>query len=142
MRSPNAELQRLSDYARIAAMEDNRWLRLVTIGLILAAIAIGYFLLAQRFSGTKVSNTGSSEVVSMTTSPTPEPTSSPVALGLSDRTVASPTPQPTQSAYSLISERTRTGTQSLPATGSPAILIGALSASAILIGWGLRKFPH
>lgn len=109
-------------------MEDGKWLRLVTIGLVLAAIAVGYFLIAQRFTGTKTKVSESkSEMVA--TVPTPS------VLGTD-------TGQDTKSAYQRIAERTRNGTQALPATGFPAVLIGILAASAAIAGFGLRKFPH
>lgn len=103
-------------------MEDTRWLRLVTIGLVLAAMAVGYFLLAQRFSGTK-------------TEVSDQPTPSPSVLG-TDTTDA------TKSAYQRIAERTKGGVETLPATGFPALLTGTLFASAVIIGLGLRRFPN
>lgn len=114
----------------IRTMEDARWLRLVTIGLVLAAIAAGYFLVAQRFTG----NTQKSKSeVSMTQSPSPDVIPSSV-LG----TQNGETPK---SAYERIAERTRGGVSELPATGFPAVLTGILAVSAMIAGFGLRKFP-
>lgn len=119
-------------------MEDTRWLRLVTIGLVLAAMAVGYFLLAQRFTGTKVSDSksdNSKTKVAVATPPTEKP-----AVPAIPTPLPSPTSAPS-SAYDRIVERTKGGVTQLPVTGSPMILVGILSASAIIVGLGLRKFP-
>lgn len=124
-------------------MEDTRWLRIVTIGLVLAAMAVGYFLLAQRFTGTKVS-----EVAVATPSPQPTlvPTSSPtptsIPVSSTEQTTQSAYRGATSSAYTRIVERTKGGVTQLPATGFPAVLTGILAVSAIIAGLGLRKFPH
>lgn len=112
-------------------MEDARWLRLVTIGLVLAAMAVGYFLLAQRFTGNKVSKSQPEGVISMSPQPTPSGQS---VMGTN-------TGQATRSAYERIAERTRGGVRELPATGFPTLLIGIFSLGAIIAGFGLRKFP-
>ena len=106
-------------------MEDTRWIRLVTIGLVLAAMAVGYFLLAQRFTNnnTKVAQ---NEVVS-----TPSPTLIPIA---------SPSTQPTPNP-SVLAVRSKGEVQTLPATGFPLALLVAFSAGAIAAGYGLRRFP-
>ena len=121
-------------------MEDTRWLRLVTIGLVLAAMAVGYFLLAQRFNGnkTQVADT-KTEVVVATPTPTPS---------------VLPTPLPSASVLGIgvtaagglttkggLSVTTKGGVQSLPATGFPAVLLVWFAAGAIAAGYGLRKFP-
>lgn len=121
-------------------MEDTRWIRLVTIGLVLAAMAVGYFLLAQRFSNnnTKVSQT-QPEVVVTTPSPTSVATSipspSPSVLGVGS---TSPVDSTTKGGLPV----TKGGVQTLPATGFPGILLVVFSAGAIVAGFGLRKFPH
>ena len=106
-------------------MEDTRWLRFVTIGLVLAAMAVGYFLLAQRFSSnnTEVAQTQQEFVI---TTPAPTP---------------SVTPLPSPSVLG-IGSTTKGGVQALPATGFPGVLLIAFSAGAIAAGFGLRKFPH
>ncbi|MBI2019187.1 hypothetical protein HYS95_00775 [Candidatus Daviesbacteria bacterium] len=115
-------------------MEDPKWLRLVTIGLVLAAVAVGYFLLSGRFtSDTKKPATQISQA-------SPTPTMSPVPT----QTPATPSPA---SAYDRIAQRTNGATggqnlQTLPRTGFPIGAAAALSGSAILIGWGLKRFPH
>lgn len=115
-------------------MEDTRWLRLVTIGIVLAAVAVGYFVLAQRFSGNGVSEPQPEVVIA-----TP-----PSVLGTDDG--QSPQPQPLgqaqKSAYQRIAERTKGSVQELPATGFPLILIGIFSAGVLVVGWHLRKFSH
>ena len=102
-------------------MEDGKWLRFLTIGLVLAAMAVGYFLLAQRFTGTRVSKSQ------------PTPTSSSI-LGTNSQT-----PKP-----SGLGQDTKPagGVSQLPATGFPILLIGVFAAGAIIAGFGLRKFPH
>lgn len=117
-------------------MEDTRWLRLVTIGLVLAAMAVGYFILAQRFTKSQP------QIVETIPFPSPTPTSSVLSVTNSmESPLPSPTGQTTKSAYQRIAERTKGEVQQLPATGFPSLLIGALSASAIIIGFGLRRFP-
>jgi len=107
-------------------MEDPRWLRLVTIGLVLAALVVGYFLISGGFS--QKANKPQAEVASVTS--TPQPTLLPTVP-----------PTPT-SAYSRIADRSKGGVEILPKTGFPIFLSGVLSASAVIVGWGLRKFPH
>lgn len=100
-------------------MEDPRWLRLITIGLILAALAVGYFLISGKF----------------TTKTTNQPTQTPDAvLGQNTQAI-------TPSAYTRIAERTK-GAQTLPKTGFPVGLAIVFSVSAIISGFSLRKFPN
>lgn len=102
-------------------MDDPRWLRLVTIGLVLAAIAVGYFLVTSKIPA----STSSPKILGQDASPIP---------------VASPG---SKSAYSRIAERTtKGGVQTLPNTGFPIGLLGVFSAGVMIAGWGLRKFPH
>ncbi|MEK7616668.1 MAG: hypothetical protein AAB414_01295 [Patescibacteria group bacterium] len=126
-------------------MEDGKWLRLVIIGLVLAAMAVGYFLLAQRFTGTKVSQSQTRVAVN-----TPSPALSPSPISTSTPTPvipAIPTPLPSPvsqsgSAYQRIVDRTKGGVQVLPATGSPMVLVGIFSVGAAVLGWHLRKFSR
>lgn len=118
----------LSD--NIAAMDDPRWLRLITIGLVLAALAVGYFLLTGRLSSNTTKT--SSQVSKAIPSSSPTVTPSPAII---------PTPSPI-SAYEAISNRTQGTPQTLPKTGLPVGLMTALSVSIIIAGWGLRRFPH
>lgn len=107
----------VSDIFRI--MDDPRWLKLITIGLVLASLAVGYFLFSGRLSST-------------------QPTPSPSILG--ENIKSSPVPAPA-SAYERIVNRTRDGVQVLPRTGSPLALLGIISAGVMISGLGLRKFP-
>lgn len=116
-------------------MEDQKWLRLVTVGLVLAAVAVGYFLFVGRFSSnatkqkTQVSQTVSGTVPSATPSAKPE-------------SATKPSPSPT-SAYNKIVERNAKGsTDTLPRTGFPVVSSVILLSSLMISGWGLRRFPH
>lgn len=105
-------------------MEDPRWLRLLTIGLVLAALAVGYFLFTGKFS----SNSATRRVAQVVASPSPS---------------AVPTPSATpSSAYATIANRTKGGVQTLPRTGFPLDLAAILSVSVMISGWGLRRFPR
>lgn len=113
-------------------MEDQKWLRLVTIGLVLAAIAVGYFLIAQRFSSSKVSQAQPS--VLSTTSSTPQPIVSMSPLPS--------VPQSSQSAFQKVAERNQASVKTLPATGFPYFMSGVFALGLLFAGWGLRKYPN
>lgn len=115
------------------SMDDPRWLRIITIGLVLAAMAVGYFLIAGRFSGNKSTQTQALKQAQPVYA-TPSPTYSPTPL-------PSPSPQALGSATESDSQ-TKGGIQTLPKTGFPIVLIGVFSAAAIVSGWSLRKFPN
>lgn len=106
-------------------MNDPRWLRFITIGLVLAAVAVGYFLLSGRLSPSSTRTQAS---------PTPS------VLGQNAQASPSPSPTPA-SAYSRIVDRTQSGTQTLPNTGFPVGLAAVFSISIMISGWGLRRFP-
>lgn len=112
-------------------MEDQRWLRLITIGLVLAAVAFGYFLISGRFTAkpAKIQT-------EMMTTESPSPNNAEV---MGEDTKPQPTTPP---AYTRIVERTKGGVQTLPKTGSPLFLIGVFSAAALATGLGLHKFPY
>lgn len=114
-------------------MDDPKWLRLVTIGLVLAALAVGYFLFTGKFSG---------NVIKKGSQANASPTATSV-LGQSTQLSPVPTFVPTQtpSAYTNIVNRAQGGTQALPNTGFSVGLAVVFSASTMIIGWGLRKFP-
>lgn len=124
----------------MALMDDPRWLRLITIGLVLAALAIGYFLLTGRLTSntTKTSSQVSKAILSSSPAVTPSPASVPVATSTP---AIIPTSSPA-SAYEAISNRTQETPQTLPKTGFPVGLVTALSVSIIIAGWGLHRFPH
>lgn len=115
-------------------MDDPRWLRVITVGLILAVLAVGYFILTGGFttSKTQKSQTKNTQVAGVTS---PTPTVLP-----SVSTESQPTSLP--SAYSRIVERNQSNIQTLPATGFPAGLAVVFSVGTIITGWSLRKYPH
>ena len=121
-------------------MEDPRWLRLVTVGLVLAALAVGYFLLTGRFNlnnqtkpNNQVINQGSptpSPIISETAVPGDGtvPNATPPAVGIGSSPVATPNP--------------RSNVTILPRTGYHLIILGIISAGVMISGLGLRKYPH
>lgn len=115
-------------------MDDPRVLRIITVGLVLASLAVGYFLLTGGLAPK------SKKVQTQTTPPTkivesPTPLSTPVAT-------VQPQSTATPSAYSRIVDRTQSGVRTLPATGFPVGLVVIFSVSAIISGWSLRKYPN
>lgn len=128
-------------------MDDPKALRLVTIGLVLVAIAVGYLLFTGGFSVSKskiAQNQGNQASPSpkpspsATAKPTPVP-SSPSVIGQNARPTPSPSPI---SAYNTNTYRAQGNVQTLPATGFPVELAVIFSASAIVSGFSLRKFPR
>ena len=129
-------------------MENPNWLRLIVVGLVLAAMAFGYFLLSNRFVSTKNTKIQKTTQVVEKTQPTQEPdivavqpsvtpSASPIS---SPRANVTPTNSP---AYTKIAERTnKGGIQTLPKTGAPLFFMGIGALSAIATGLGLRKFPN
>lgn len=113
-------------------MDDPRILKIITVGLVLAALAVGYFLLTGGLSPKKTKQL-STQVNRVVASPTP-------AVG----SVATIQPQQTAtpSAYSRIAERSQRGVQTLPNTAFPSGLAVVFSISAVIAGWFLRKYPH
>ncbi len=112
-------------------MEDSRWLRFVTAGLVLAAIVVAYFLITGRFSANKTTENqqkqqASRPVQQFQSSPTPAPQGGNVGIGTT-----------TPSSGSNSSNIT-----TLPNTGYPAALIGIFSVSAMVSGYYLRKYPR
>ncbi len=121
-------------------MDDPRVLRIITVGLILAAMAVVYFLFTGGFSvnKTKVAQTQTTKAT-----PTPLPIVSPTPIS-TPAVVGQilPTAQPSvASANDLGANRTQGNAQSLPNTGFPAGLAVIFSTSAIAAGFGLRRFP-
>ena len=133
-------------------MDVPKWLRLVTIGLVLAALAVGYFLLTGKLASnsvTKPSTQVSKSVPTATPFASASITQTPSIVGQNNRVspapAFTPTPTPTPvSAFNTIVNRTKGGqeTKALPSTGFPAGLIAVFSVSAVIVGWGLRRFPH
>lgn len=103
-------------------MEDPRWLRVITVGLVLAALAVGYFLLTGRFTSdnTKKAQTQISQASPTPTIPVLEP---------------SPSIPPAMAAA-------RENKTTLPKTGYPQALLAVISIGVMISGLGLRRFPH
>lgn len=116
-------------------MDDPRWLRFITIGLVLAALAVGYFLFSGRLSSDQTSGTQSS--------PAPTVLGQDIQASPGSAATGSPSPTPT-SAYNTLVNRSQgvSGAQVLPRTGFPMGLAAVFSISALVAGWGLRRFPH
>lgn len=106
-------------------MEDPRWLRFVTAGLVLVALAIGYFLLAGRFTSDSTKK-AQNQIIQAT--PTPQPTIIP------DTTTSLSTPPAMAAA--------RRNITTLPRTGYPQALLIVIAVGVIISGLGLRKFPN
>lgn len=119
-------------------MEDPKWLRLITIGLVLAALAVGYFLFSGRLAPDRSAETQATPaptILGQNAQVSPSPTAVPAA---------SPSPSPT-TAFDRIASRTQNGAremQTLPRTGFPQGLAVVFSISALIAGWGLRRYPH
>ena len=108
-------------------MDDPRVLRIITVGLFLAALAVGYFLLTGGF------NLKSKKVAtSIVEQASPVPSA---VEGISVQPSSVP-----QSAYNRIANRSQAGVKSLPKTGFPEELAFVFSISAMVSGWHLRKF--
>lgn len=101
-------------------MNESRWLKVMTVGLILAALAVGYFMIAGKFAKPSPKDS----TVLKTVEPSPLASASPV------------------SAYTRIVERNLINVETLPKTASPVSLLMVFSAGAIVAGMGLRKFPN
>lgn len=127
-------------------MEDPKWLRLITIGLVLAAVAIGYLLFTGRFfsdtaqkAKTEISQNIPSPLpsVSPSESVSPKPTQNQTGAQIS-----SPSPAP---AAGRVAERSggalNGDIRSLPRTAFPMGVGIIFSLVAIVAGWDLRKFP-
>lgn len=126
-------------------MENQGWLKLVIVGLVLSAMAGGYFLLSNRLVSKK-STKSQGEVVTETTpipsqgisvlGQTATPSATPAATPIA---VVTPTNPP---AYTRIVQRTQSKIQTLPNTGIPVYLMGVGALSAMVVGVSLSKFPN
>ena len=120
-------------------MDDPRWLRIIIVGLVLAALAIGYYLLTGALSLNKSSKTQKPNNTTVQATPTPNIANNPNAIPSASPASASSS---AQSAYQRIMERNQSQVQTLPKTGLPAGFVGLLSISIMITGLGLRKFPY
>lgn len=123
-------------------MDDPKWLRVITVGLILAALAVGYYIVTGAFSIRKTTpQTQVSKTVQSNSNPTLLPSAN-TTPSIAPSPKPSNQPQTTMSAYDRIVARNQNEIQTLPKTGVPAGLIVLLSTSVMISGLGLRKFPH
>ncbi len=120
-------------------MDDSKWLRIIIVGLVLAALAIGYYLLSGVFSLGKTNKPQTKVNTTLQNSPAPNTSSNPSIVPSASPAAASLSPQ---SAYQRIVERNQSQVQALPKTGLPAGFLGLLSLSIMVTGLGLRKFPN
>ena len=109
-------------------MEDTTRLKLILLGLFLAAASLGYFVFVQKTNEQKLASQ-LREVQQIEPSenitPTPTPSGSPSTLGQ--------TTKGGQQSARVVDE--------LPKTGVPTGLIAIFSLSGAIIGWSLKKFP-
>ncbi len=114
-------------------MEDTGRLKLIIVGLLLAAIAGGYLFFSGKIASNSVNN---QTVTSKTTLKQVTPT--PIVVVLSPN----PTPATLGVTATKGGQTINTGVKTLPSTGAPLGLIAILSGSASMAGWFLRKFPN
>lgn len=110
-------------------MEGDNRLRLIIAGLVLAAFAIGYFLLSQRFQSNKTTTVQASPSTQSNVVSQVSPSPSLVVLNQ-----ASPSPVPGNNTPGPVA-------QTLPRTGFPLFLAVAITGSVMVSGFFLRKFP-
>ncbi|MBI2086432.1 hypothetical protein HYT74_03760 [Candidatus Daviesbacteria bacterium] len=115
-------------------MGDSRWLRVITVGLFLASLAVAYFLLTGRLTS-RITPKTQSQISTATAVPRAS------VLG-QDTPIPVSSDSAPLSAYDRIAERTQGGIQTLPRTGFTAGWVIIFSVSAIISGLGLRKFPN
>ena len=107
-------------------MDDPRWLRLIVVGLVLAALVAGYMILSGGFVKSKPAQK-SNQAVTEKAVRSPDPSVIPIATG---------------SAYGQLSDRSQSNVQRLPNTGPQLGLILLVSLSIMFSGWSLRKFSR
>lgn len=120
-------------------MDDPRWLRIIIVGLVLAALAIGYYLISGAFS-LKSNKPQTQTNIIVEATPAPKVANNPNTIPSAPPSY-SPSSTP-QSAYQKIVERNQAQVQTLPKTGLPLGFLGILSISIMITGLGLRKFPN
>lgn len=115
-------------------MDDPRILRVITVGLVLAVLAVVYFLFTGGFSVNKTKTNQISNASSATLGVAASP--SPLAV-----VQAQPKPSATPtSAYNTIAARNQSNVQTLPRTGFPVEIAVVFSAYAVGSGFYLRKY--
>ena len=120
-------------------MDDPRILRVITVGLILAILAVVYFMLTGGFavSKSKTAQNQTNQVNRVVESPKP---TSIAAVTNPQQTPIKSEQAATPSANSTPSNKSH-NVQTLPRTGFPVGLAVVFSASAVVSGLSLRKFP-
>lgn len=120
----------------LASMEDGARLKLIILGLVLAAIAGAYLFFSGRFASRTTTN-DTSQPDNRVTISSPRPSSTASGLVI-------PPGIPLQSDVGQLpptGEKGGPGVSNLPNTGLPMELIGSLGAAAIAVGYALRRFP-
>ena len=107
-------------------MENEGRIKLIIAGLVLAAFAIAYFILAQKYQPSK----------NQTVSPPPIQTMDSTTPVASPGPLAQESPTPSGNISGGLG-----GVETLPNTGFPAPLIVSFATSAMIAGYFLRKFP-
>lgn len=115
-------------------MDDPRWLRIIVVGLVLAIMAVVYFLLSGGLGIGKPRVQNQSNQPNKVVVVTPTPSPMPIATIQPQRTA-------TPSAYSQIVNRVQGSAQTLPNTGFPVGLAVIITATAVGSGLAFRKFP-
>ena len=137
-------------------MDSTSRVKLIIIGLVLAAIVVGYFILAQRFQTNRTSPAQvktadqSAQAAVQPTSRTVISVPSPSATAVSTSTArpgavaqvpgslgVSPSP-----AAQANQGNSGGDLASLPRTGVPGALVAVLAVSAVVSGWFLRRYPQ
>lgn len=115
-------------------MEDTTRLKLILVGLFLAATALGYFILTQKRAevSSKTQTRPIQQIESTKQNPTP-------TLGVGSS--ATPAPGTLGANTQTKGGQPLSGASSLPATGAEDFLIAVFSTSAAIIGWSLKRFP-
>lgn len=108
-------------------MDNPRWLRLIVVGLILAALVVGYSLLTGGFVKSKPATKAKTPISSPATSASPS---------------VLPAVSPPSSANNRITDKSQRGVQTLPRTGFPLGLTVTFAISTMIAGWSMRRFPH
>lgn len=109
----------------MTAMEGDGKFKLIIAGLILAAFAVGYFILSQKVKiNPGKPNSSGDPVVSKLATPSPKASSTP------------------ENVISNGGKLPNTGISSLPSTGFPLPLALPLVTSVMLSGWYLRKYSR
>lgn len=124
-------------------MEGDNRLKFMAVGLILAAVVVGYFIFAQRFSSNqtpKPSDVATRPIQQFSPSPLPSPT--PLPSNVPDIIL----PDTTKGGEPLTKgglPTTKGGVpiSQLPATGVPSTLLTVFAISAAVSGYFLRRFP-